>query len=86
MTDFIATVTCPVSTLNTIAEALTRADVRSDFSLLSDDKGAYKNARSLAWTLLFDAIHSVPGGYQLYTSDAEAPQTQDVSLSECVAF
>ena len=73
MTDFTVTIHCPVSTRQTIADALTCAQVRHQMlmscglSPLPTDGETYENAKNAAWSLLFDGIHSVPNGYKMYT-------------------
>ena len=86
--DFLTTINCPKSTLQTIAAALNWARFRAQCAHNDDDAEEFQHAHKLALELCVNGIlNSDPVLHQenSYT-DADAPQTQDYALSEFVPF
>lgn len=81
MTDPIITVTCPLSTLRAIHLALDWARFRAVCSHDPDDVAQFQHARDLAFALNVAGISN-----SLHQTDADAPQTDNIALSEYVPF
>lgn len=81
MTDYLVTVTCPLSQLYTINAALDWARFRAICNHEADDTAEFAHAYDLSFAL---CVNGRMIGEPL--TDAESPQTQETALSEFVPF
>ena len=81
MTDYLVTVTCPLSQLYTIKNALNWAHFLAKCNHNTDDIAEFAHAYELSFAM---CVNGRMIGEPL--TDAEEPQTQETALSEFVPF